>query len=70
MIQDDVLLEGLDWKAENAVEKLKKHLWGLEALRIISDRLESSLVQIQRARQSVEHIVKQVRHFILNLNHT
>jgi len=58
--QEEVLLEGLDWHAEDAPEKLKKHIWGLEAYRIIGDRLESSLVQIQRARQSVEHVVKQV----------
>lgn len=38
-------------------------LWGLEALRVFDDRLSGSLSQIQKAQESMERTVKQVRNF-------
>jgi chromosome segregation ATPase len=53
-------LEGLEWGTKGAVNKLKKMLWGLEALRVFNDRLSSSLSQIQKAQDSMERTIKQV----------
>jgi hypothetical protein len=55
-----VLLEGLEWGTSEAVDKLKKMLWGLEALRVFDDRLSASLTQIQKAQDAMERTVKQV----------
>lgn len=55
-----MLLEGLEWGTSEAVDKLKKMLWGLEALRVFDDRLSASLAQIQKARESMERTIKQV----------
>lgn len=60
--QERVLLEGLEWGTSEAVDKLKKMLWGLEALRVFDDRLSASLGQIQKARESMERTIKQVCH--------
>jgi hypothetical protein len=54
-MQDRVLLQGLEWGSSKAVDKLKKMLWGLEALRVFDDRLSASLSQIQKAREAMEH---------------
>jgi hypothetical protein len=54
------LLEGLEWGTSEAVDKLKKMLWGLEALRVFDDRLSGSLSQIQKAYESMGRTVKQV----------
>lgn len=54
-----VLLEGLEWGTTEAVDKLKKMLWGLEALRVFDDRLSASLAQIQKAREAMERTIKQ-----------
>ena len=58
-IQDRVLLQGLDWKSSKAVDKLRKMLWGLEALRVFDDRLTAALSQIQKAREAMERTIKQ-----------
>jgi hypothetical protein len=58
--QDRVLLQGLEWGSSRAVDKLKKMLWGLEALRVFDDRLSASLSQIQKAREAMERTIKQV----------
>ena len=55
------MLEGLEWGTSEAVDKLKKMLWGLEALRVFDDRLSGSLSQIQKAQEAMERTVKQVR---------
>ena len=60
ILQERVLLEGLEWGTSEAVDKLKKMLWGLEALRVFDDRLSASLAQIQKARESMERTIKQV----------
>lgn len=60
-VQEHILFKGLNWKTEEAVEKLKKYLWGLESVRILEDHLESTMAQIEKARQSLEHRIKQVR---------
>ncbi len=54
------MLEGLEWGTTEAVDKLKKMLWGLEALRVFDDRLSASLAQIQKAREAMERTIKQV----------
>ncbi|PBP23734.1 hypothetical protein BUE80_DR005413 [Diplocarpon rosae] len=56
---EKVLLEGLEWGASEAVDKLKKMLWGLEALRVFDDRLSASLSQIETAREAMEKMVRQ-----------
>jgi hypothetical protein len=66
--QEKVLLEGLEWGTSEAVDKLKKMLWGLEALRVFDDRLSGSLSQIQKAQEAMERIIKQVRAHISFLN--
>lgn len=53
------MLEGLEWGTTRAVDKLKKMLWGLEALRVFDDRLSASLSQIQKAREAMERTIKQ-----------
>jgi hypothetical protein len=60
-LKEKVLLEGLEWGTSEAVDKLKKMLWGLEALRVFDDRLSGSLSQIQKAQDAMERTVKQVR---------
>ncbi|KAE9369730.1 hypothetical protein N431DRAFT_345331 [Stipitochalara longipes BDJ] len=57
---DRVLLQGLEWGTTKAVDKLKKMLWGLEALRVFDDRLSASLSQIQKAREAMERTIKQL----------
>ncbi|KAL2072990.1 hypothetical protein VTL71DRAFT_10314 [Oculimacula yallundae] len=56
---EKVLLEGLEWGTSEAVNRLKKMLWGLEALRVFNDRLSASLSQIQKAQEAMERTVKQ-----------
>lgn len=56
---EKVLLEGLEWGTSEAVTKLKKMLWGLEALRVFDDRLSASISQIQKAQEAMERTIKQ-----------
>lgn len=56
---DKVLLEGLEWGTDEAVDRLKKLLWGLEALRVFNDRLSASLAQVQKAQEAMERTIKQ-----------
>jgi hypothetical protein len=63
-----VLLEGLEWGTSEAVDKLKKMLWGLEALRVFDDRLSGSLAQIQKAQDAMERTVKQVCRPVLSFS--
>ncbi|KAK0722603.1 hypothetical protein B0T26DRAFT_643204 [Lasiosphaeria miniovina] len=60
-IGDRTLLEGLEdwWGTTEAINKLKKMLWGWEALRVFNDKLSSSLSQIDRAHEAMEHTIKQ-----------
>jgi hypothetical protein len=51
----------MDWGANDAPDKLKKMLWGLEALRVFDDKLSSSLSQIQKAKETMDHTIQQVR---------
>ena len=46
------------------MDKLKKMLWGLEALRVFDDRLSASLSQIQKAREAMERTIKQASRLI------
>ncbi|KAM7206548.1 hypothetical protein V8F20_002674 [Naviculisporaceae sp. PSN 640] len=60
-IGDRTLLEGLEewFNTEQSINKLKKMLWGWEALRVFNDKLNSSISQIQRAQEAMEHVIKQ-----------
>lgn len=60
-IGNKTLLEGLEdwWGTSEAVNKLKKMLWGWEALRVFNDKLSSSLSQIQRAQDIMERYIRQ-----------
>jgi len=43
-----VLLKGIEWhKSDVALRKLKKMLWGLEALRVFDDKLKRALQEIR-----------------------
>ncbi|KAH7407184.1 hypothetical protein BKA64DRAFT_666015 [Cadophora sp. MPI-SDFR-AT-0126] len=56
---EKVLLEGLEWGTNEAVNRLKKMLWGLEALRVFNDRLSASLSQIKKAQEAMDRTIKQ-----------
>jgi hypothetical protein len=60
LVQEKILLEGIELDASDAVERLERMLWGLEALRVFDDRLSTSLSQIRKARETLEHTVDQV----------
>jgi hypothetical protein len=46
-----VLLKGLKWhKSDVALKKLKDMLWGLEALRVFSDKLDKALEKFEDAK--------------------
>ncbi|MCJ1399477.1 hypothetical protein MMC11_002679 [Xylographa trunciseda] len=49
----NVFLEGYDWEADDAVEKLRSMLWGLEALKMFDARLAPSLDKIEDARKDL-----------------
>ncbi|KAM7194686.1 hypothetical protein V8F20_007878 [Naviculisporaceae sp. PSN 640] len=50
-----VLLRGMAWsKSDVALKKLKRMLWGLEALRIFSDKLGQAMSEIARAKAKVD----------------
>lgn len=61
-LQDRTLFEGPEdwWGTAEAINKLKKMLWGWDALRIFNDKLSASLTQIQRAHDTMDNIIKQV----------
>ena len=40
--------------------KLKKMLWGLEALRVLEDKLGSSIYELKKAADKMEYIISQV----------
>lgn len=41
--------------------KLKKMLWGLEALRVLEDKLGSSIYELKKAADKMEYIISQVK---------
>lgn len=48
-----VLLEGIAWsKSDVALKKLKRMRWGLEALRIFSDKLARAMNEIARQNEN------------------
>ncbi|MCJ1386636.1 hypothetical protein MMC17_009762 [Xylographa soralifera] len=49
----NVFLEGYDWEADDAVDKLRSMLWGLEALKMFDARLAPSLDKIEAARRDI-----------------
>ena len=69
-MQQDVFLRGhgLDWKAHTAVPELKKMFWGLEALRVIEDKLGTSLYEIRKAKNQMENTIQIVRTKAIELN--
>ncbi|KAH8205701.1 hypothetical protein TruAng_000195 [Truncatella angustata] len=50
---EEVLLRGIDWASTQTLERLKKMLWGLEALRAFDERLSASIHQIERATEAL-----------------
>ncbi|KAK0666027.1 hypothetical protein QBC41DRAFT_157065 [Cercophora samala] len=60
-IRDRTLFEGPEdwWGTAEAINKLKKMLWGWDALRIFNDKLSASLTQIQRAHDAMDNHIKQ-----------
>ncbi len=55
------MLDGIQLDASDAVERLERMLWGLEALRVFDDRLSTSLSQIRKTRENLEHTIDQVQ---------
>lgn len=50
-----VLLKGLEWhKSDIALRKLKKMLWGLEALRVFDDKLNMALARIKDSQEATK----------------
>lgn len=47
-----VFLQGYDYE-EHPVDKLKSMLWGLEALKMLDNRVSGSLASIDKARASL-----------------
>ncbi|KAK4205403.1 hypothetical protein QBC40DRAFT_302701 [Triangularia verruculosa] len=60
-IRNRTLIDGPEdwWGTAEAITKLKKMLWGWDALRIFNDKLSASLTQIQRAYDTTENHIKQ-----------
>ncbi|KAK0735987.1 hypothetical protein B0T21DRAFT_383668 [Apiosordaria backusii] len=60
-IRNRTLIDGPEdwWGTAEAITKLKKILWGWDALRIFNDKLSASLTQIQRAHDTMENLIKQ-----------
>lgn len=61
-MQDEILFLDIDWSknTSQALDMLKKMLWGLEALRAFDERLSASIHQIQRAREAMERTAYKV----------
>lgn len=61
-VQPLVLLRGLPWrKSDAALKKLKRMLWGFEALRIYDDKLERAVDEINQAQQKMVWELRRVR---------
>jgi len=54
------LFEGLEWEDNDPIDKLKRMIWGGQALRVLDDRLSASLSQIHNAKETLDHSIKQV----------
>ena len=48
-----VFLDGYDWEADDAVDRLRSMMWGLESLRMLGDRTSASLKSINEARATL-----------------
>ena len=48
-----VFLEGYDWEDDNAVNRLRSMMWGLESLKMLEDRTAASLKSISGARDTL-----------------
>ena len=48
-----VFLDGYDWEADDAVDRLRSMMWGLESLRMLGDRASASLKSINEARATL-----------------
>ena len=56
-----VLLRGMEWhKSDIALKKLKKMLWGLEALRVFDGKLTSALQEIKDGKESMKGALERV----------
>ena len=54
------MFEGLEWEVNDPIDKLKRMIWGGQALRVLDDRLSASLSQIHNAKEALDHTIKQV----------
>jgi hypothetical protein len=55
LLQPMVLLKGIKWhKSDVALKKLKKMLWGLEALRVFDDKLNRGIHAIKEFKKSMD----------------
>ncbi|KAH8648735.1 hypothetical protein BGZ60DRAFT_390281 [Tricladium varicosporioides] len=61
-----VLLKGIEWhKSDVALRRLKKMLWGLEALRVFDDKLKQALLKIGDGKAAMDDVlvkVSELRH--------
>lgn len=58
-----VLLKGMEWhKSDVALKKLKKMLWGLEALRVFNDKLTRALQEVKDGKEKMKGGLARVSH--------
>jgi hypothetical protein len=56
-----VLLKGIEWhKSDVALKKLKKMLWGLEALRVFDDKLKRGIQEIKACKNTMDKELNRV----------
>jgi len=66
IFQAMVLLKGLEWhKSDIALRKLKKMLWGLEALRVFDDKLKMALARIKDSKEATKKDLERVCHLLV-----
>ena len=54
----------MEWhKSDVALKKLKKMLWGFEALRVFGDKLAKALAETERAEASMKSSLKRTVRF-------
>jgi hypothetical protein len=61
MVQDNAMLKGIQWShSDLSMKKMKKMLWGREALRVFHDKLKRNTEVIKECKKSMEVELKRV----------
>ena len=56
-----VFLQGYDWEADDAVDRLRSMMWGLESLRMLDERISASVKSVDKARTDLLEGMKKER---------